>query len=162
MFGLLQSTGESFWDQFVSMGGLFDNPAMSWACIAIVMLILEIFTTGFFLGALAVSAGVTALVSMLGWGSQIQVMVFSGVSIASLIWVRPMFVNWISPDDVPTNANALVGEHGTVTAQVPLGGVGRVKLANEEWRATASEGLQVGDTVRVVDVKGNTLAVARR
>ena len=44
-------------------------------------------------------------------------------------------------------------------AQVPAGGIGRVKLANEEWRATARQPLNVGDAVKILAVQGNTLEV---
>jgi membrane protein implicated in regulation of membrane protease activity len=44
---------------------------------------------------------------------------------------------------------------------VPSGGHGRVRLANEEWRATSAESLTVGDAVRVLAVTGNTLTVGK-
>jgi membrane protein implicated in regulation of membrane protease activity len=54
-----------------------------------------------------------------------------------------------------------VGQPGTVSDAGPAGGHGRVRLANEEWRATSVQGLTIGDAVRVVAVTGNTLTVAK-
>ena len=53
------------------------------------------------------------------------------------------------------------GQDGTVMDQVPANGHGRVRLVNEEWRATSSANLSVGETVRVLEVRGNTLVVGK-
>ena len=119
------------------------------------------FTAGFFLGAMAVSSLVTAGVAWLGLSAQWQVGLFAASSMATLFWVRPVFVKLLSPKDVATNTDALVGKTGTVIAQVPAGGIGRVRLANEEWRATSSDSFNVGDSVQVLGVEGSTLTVSR-
>lgn len=149
------------WSSILTAGGLFESSTMFWLATAVLLLILEIFTSGFFLGALAVSAGVTSVLAALGWSHEVQIVGFSVVSIASLIWARPAFVRLLAADDLPTNAGRLVGQRGTVTTQVPPDGVGRVRLSNEDWRATCGEQLEVGQPVRVAKVEGNTLAVER-
>ena len=149
------------WSEVLTAGGLFENTTTFWLTVCVLLLILEIFTSGFFLGALAVAAALTAGVSALGWGHETQIGVFSGVSVASLIWARPLFVKMLAADDLPTNADKLVGSAGTVTHQVPANGIGRVRLANEDWRATSADQLEIGQSVRVVKVEGNTVDVRR-
>lgn len=147
------------WSEILTAGGLFESHTVFWLAVALLLLILEIFTSGFFLGALAVAAAATSILAALGWGPDVQIGGFSLVSVASLIWARPAFVKLFAADDLPTNASRLVGATGTVTQQVPQGGVGRVRLTNEDWRATSSAQLEVGQAVRVVKVEGNTLDV---
>ncbi len=149
------------WSEVLTAGGFFESATTFWLTLCIVLLILEVFTSGFFLGALAVSAALAAGIAALGWSNETQVIGFSVVSIASLIWARPLFMSAFGPEDLPTNAEKLVGATGTVTHQVPVGGIGRVRLTNEDWRATASEQLEIGQAVKVVKVEGNTLDVRR-
>lgn len=150
---------ESSFETMLTLGGLLESPIEFWLWATLLLLILEIFTAGFFLGALAVSSVLTAGCGALGFSPSMQTACFALFSIGSLLWVRPVFVNLLSPHEVKTNTSALVGQAATVVAQVPAGSVGRVRLRNEEWRATSSATLHVGDAVRVLGVEGNTLTV---
>ncbi len=150
---------ESNLEKLLTLGAVRESSTEFWLWATLLLLLIEIFTSGFFLGALAVSTLVTAGGAWLGMGAPIQTAFFALLSIGSLLWVRPVFVSLLSPQEVRTNTNALVGQPGTVVAQVPAGGVGRVRLSNEEWRATSAATFEVGDAVRVTGVQGNTLTV---
>ncbi len=157
---LVQAT-RGWLDDALTFGGVLASPTELWLWLCLALMIVEIFTAGFFLGALSLSALLTAGVSAVGVGPQGQLAAFAVLSIAGLGWLRPFAVKLLDRGDVVTNTDALVGSAATVTARIPAGGVGRVQLVNEEWRATATESLQAGDAVQVVAVKGNTLSVAR-
>jgi membrane protein implicated in regulation of membrane protease activity len=153
------AAADSGLDGLLSLGGFLEAPAEFWMWLTLLLMIAEIFTAGFFLGALAVSTALTAGAAWLGASAEIQVAFFGASSIGTLLWVRPVFVSLLSPKEVATNADALVGRSATVVTQVPAGGVGRVRLVNEEWRATSANALNVGDGVKVLSVEGNTLTV---
>ena len=72
-----------------------------------------------------------------------------------------MALEKLAQTTLPTNTEALVGQSGTVVDTVPAGGLGRVRLSNEEWRATSANHLAVGEIVRVLEVTGNTLKVGK-
>jgi membrane protein implicated in regulation of membrane protease activity len=150
---------ESGLEGMLTLGGYLDSHVEFWLLLTLFVMIAEVFTSGFFLGALAVSSLLTAGAGWLGLTPEVQIAFFGASSIGSLLWVRPVFLNLLSPKPVATNADALVGQPATVVAQIPSGGVGRVKLANEEWRASSSESLNVGDAVKVLSVQGNTVHV---
>ncbi len=153
------AVAESALNDLLTLGGFLESHVEFWLWLTLVTLTAEIFTAGFFLGALSITALLTAGVAYFGWPAPVEVGFFAASSIGSLLWLRPVFVRLFSPKTVLTNTDALVGSRGTVVAQVPPGGVGRVRLANEEWRATAEQTLDVGDAVKVVAVQGNTLSV---
>ena len=153
------AVAESGLDDLLTLGGFLGAHAEFWLWLTLALMITEIFTAGFFLGALAISTLLTAGGAWFGMSPPVQVAFFAASSIGSLLWVRPVFVSLLSPKPVATNTDALVGKTATVVSQVPAGGVGRVKLANEEWRATSERQLEVGDGVRVQAVEGNTLTV---
>lgn len=159
--GLLQGVGDSALDNTLRLGGLVDSHAEMWLWLSLVLLIAEILTVGFFAAAMALAALVTSLGAVLGLGPYGQLALFSLFAIGSMIWIRPVFVRWLSPRTEQTNTDALVGRSATVTEQVPAGGTGRVRLTNEEWRATADEKIDEGTAVKVLAVEGNTLTVTR-
>jgi len=132
-----------------------------WLWLTLVVLIVEILTAGFFIGALAVSTLVSALSAWLGASRNLQLVVFAMFSILSMVFVRPLFVRLLSPKPVATNTHVLIGQTGTVIDHVPAGGHGRVRLANEEWRATSDQNLGIGELVRILAVTGNTLSVGK-
>jgi membrane protein implicated in regulation of membrane protease activity len=146
-------------EDMLTLGGFLDAHAEFWLWLTLLLMTAEIFTSGFFLGALAISSILAAGGAWLGMSAEWQVAFFAASAIGSLLWVRPVFVSLLSPEPVVTNADALVGQSATVVAQVPAGGVGRVRLVNEEWRATSPLSLNVGDGVRILSVEGNTLTV---
>jgi len=154
----LAATGSGL-DGLLTLGGFLGANAEFWLWLTLVLMIAEVFTAGFFLGALAISALLTAGTAWFGASGEVQMAFFGASSIGTLLWVRPVFVKLLSPRAVATNADALVGRPATVVAQVPSGGVGRVRLVNEEWRATSDHVLNVGDDVKVLAVNGNTLSV---
>jgi len=158
MLGWLATTDTTL-EQLLTLNGLLETSIEFWLWTTLALLIAEIFTSGFFLGALAISTLLTAGGAWLQMTPTWQVAFFAASSIGSMLWLRPVFVNLLAPDEVVTNASALVGRSATVVEQVPVGGVGRVRVINEEWRATASQAFNVGDGVKILAVEGNTLMV---
>ena len=57
-------------------------------------------------------------------------------------------------------ANRYRNQPGIVTEAInPGSGIGRVRVENEEWRATSSRPLDVGTRVRVTEVSGTRFVV---
>ncbi|HTE05838.1 MAG TPA: NfeD family protein [Planctomycetota bacterium] len=161
---LAQSAGDaaatSVLEPILTLGGLVSHTEF-WLWMTLIVLIIEIFTSGFFIGAFAIATLVAAAGAWFGLGINGQLVVFSLVSIASLVWARPVFLRLLATGRHETNAASLVGQNGTVIDQISSGGIGRVRMSNEEWRATAATPLSVGDAVRVLGVTGNTLTVGK-
>ncbi len=123
----------------------------------------EILTMGFFLGPIAVAALVTALVAFLGAGLAVQLAVFSLLSIASIVVLRPIARRHLHvPAKIRTGTAALVGRTGVVTERVD-GGAGAIKLEGEIWTArpfVEGEVFDAGRPVHVVEIRGATALVS--
>ena len=135
-----------------------------WVVVAALLAIGELLTPGlFFLGPVALAAAAAALVSLLGAGSVISVLVFIAGSIASLALLRPIARRHVRmPQLMRTGTDALVGRRATVTRQVDAAG-GRVRIGGEEWTARSyldGEVYAEGATVGVVKIEGATALVA--
>src|SRR5688572_14279372 len=100
----------------------------AWAILAAVLAVGEVFTLGFFLGAVALAAGAAGLVALLGLGIVVQLLVFIAASVGSLALLRPIAVRHLrTPAVLRTGTAALVGSRATVLERVDDAG-GRVKI----------------------------------
>ena len=133
-----------------------------WTGLAIVMGIGEIFTAGFFLLPFAIGAAFSAVLAWIGAGLLTQWLVFFGVSVAALTYLR-RYIDQQDHDDQPRiGANRWVGAAGIVLEAIdPDTGTGMVRVENEEWRATSQYGriLPAGARVSVKAVRGTRLVV---
>ena len=135
-----------------------------WAIIAVALGIGEMLTPGlFFLGPLALSAGLAALVGLVGGGTIITLIVFILASIASLAFLRPIARRHVRmPSISRTGTDALVGRKAVVTRRIDANG-GRVRIGGEEWSARAyldGQVVEEGKSVDVIQIEGATALVS--
>lgn len=105
-----------------------------WVLIAVALAAGEVFTLGFFLGAVALAAVVAAVVS-LALPAWIQVLVFIIAALASLGFLRPLArAHMKTPAALRTGTAALVGKRAIVLERVDADS-GTVKIGGEVWSA---------------------------
>lgn len=134
-----------------------------WVVAAVLLAVGEILTPGlFFLGPVALGAGVAAIVAALSAPVWLQLIVFAAVSAASLAVLRPLARRHLHmPAAIRTGTAALEGAHGVVIQRVDDHG-GRVRIGGEEWSARAFMSDQViepGTRVEVMKIEGATALV---
>lgn len=133
-----------------------------WAVLAVVFIVAEIVTTGFFLLVFGVAAAVALVVALLGVGIVWQLAVFVGVSLILIPVSRRIADRITKPQPPGVGADRFVGGEGIVIEDINMiEGSGRVRLDHDEWYA-----LSVGDhtiakdtKIRVVDVQGTKVVV---
>jgi membrane protein implicated in regulation of membrane protease activity len=134
-----------------------------WMLAAGVLAVGEIFTLGFFLGPIAVSAVLAAIVALAGAGLAVQWIVFIVASVASLAVLRPIARRHLrTPAQLRTGTAALVGSRAVVMEQVDADG-GQVKIGGEIWSARSydeDEVLEPGARVEVMQIDGATALVS--
>jgi len=147
----------------VGIGGSdMDNEVWRWlwTIMAVVLSIGEIFTAGFFLLPFAVGAAAAAILAWIGAAVVAQWLVFFGVSIFALAYLRRFIGHQDEGDQPRVGANRWVGEEGIVLEEIePHTGVGMVRILNEEWRATALQPIPVNSRIVVTEVQGARLVV---
>jgi len=131
-----------------------------WTIFAIVMGIGEILTAGFFLLPFAIGAAAAAVLAWLNAAILAQWLVFFGVSIFSLAFLRRYIVRQDEGEQPRVGANRWVGSEGLVLQDIdPHSGAGMVRVLHEEWRATALSPIGTGARIVVTEVKGARLVV---
>ncbi len=136
---------------------------LAWALLAAVLTIGEVMTPGlFYLGPVALAAIAAAVVSGVGGGWIVSILVFAAGSVASLGVLRPIAVRHLrTPSALRTGTAALLGADAVVLERVDATD-GRVKLGGEVWSARAFDPEQIlepGATVRVAEIQGATALV---
>ena len=141
-----------------------------WAILGAVLVVAEVFTTGFVLLWFGIGAFAAGLAGLLGVHSIIlQFLIFAIVSISLTAASRTIFVNYFSREksggDLKSGVESLPGKIGTVVSS-SRGSMheGAVKVFGSTWTAYPAEGeepLEAGDRVEVTRVQGASIYVRR-
>jgi membrane protein implicated in regulation of membrane protease activity len=141
-----------------------------WTILGAMLIVAEIFTTGFVLLWFGIGALAAGLAGLLGVSSvPLQFLIFAVVSIGLTAASRTIFVNYFSRErtggDLKTGADALPGKIGTVvTSSRGALHEGAVKVFGSTWTAYPAEGeepLEAGDRVEVDRVQGASIYVRK-
>jgi membrane protein implicated in regulation of membrane protease activity len=135
-----------------------------WLVFGLFLVVVELAAAGgfyvIFFGIAAILVGLLSSVNAAG-SVGVQLLLFSVLSVASLLLFRDSLVNRFQGDPQAPQIDQLVGEIGIVTEDLNPGGVGKVELRGTNWSARASTGalLPRGTRCRVTSVDGLTLSV---
>jgi membrane protein implicated in regulation of membrane protease activity len=135
-----------------------------WAIAAIAMVIVEIFTVGFFAASIAVGCGLAAIGASVDASPEWQLFLFSIGTTAAYVFLRPLYLKYLerTGGDVKTNADALVGKVGKVTQDINNNlEQGRVAIDGDDWRAVSAsnEIIPSGTRVEIVKIDSIILTV---
>ncbi|UCE06869.1 MAG: NfeD family protein [bacterium] len=133
-----------------------------WMALAVIFIIGEIFTAGFFILWFGVGAAVAGILAMIGFGAGWQWGTFIIVS-GVLFAISRKFAERFTKKQPPgIGADRFIGKEGMVLEQIDnIKNTGRVRLGKEEWRADSSTGevIPVGERVKVTKLDGTHLVV---
>jgi len=140
-----------------------------WIVLGVILLVAEIFTTGFVMLWFGIGALVAALASLAGFGYPFQFLIFFIVSIALTVASRTIFTKYFVRRELEggfkTGVEALPGKVGTVvTSSRGALNEGAVKVFGSTWTAYPAEGeppLEAGDRVVVERLQGASIYVRR-
>jgi membrane protein implicated in regulation of membrane protease activity len=139
-----------------------------WFLSAIVLVVAEMFTAGFWLACLAVGCVAAGLVGLVPFaGLTLQTVAFAATSLAGMIGLRPLMLRrfQLGPgSEVRTGVDALLGKTGIVLERIdPASRQGRVKVEGEDWRGASIDDtpIEAGARVTVIQVDGTTLVVEK-
>ena len=135
-----------------------------WLGAIIVFGLVEAMTAGlvsiwFLLGAI-----VALVVSVLGGGTVLQIVLFLVVSVLALVATRPLAKKF-NHDTVSTNLDQVVGKIAQVTEEIDnKNSLGAVYIAGKTWSARCADDavIPVGESVVVDHIEGVKLFVRTR
>lgn len=137
-----------------------------WVVVAVLFLILEIFTTGFAVFCFSVGALAGAIGDACGLSLTWQVALFAVFSAVAFVTIRPLVLRFFHKkgQTLKTNGDALVGRKAEVTEAILPGQGGLAKIDGSEWKAVcpeATEAIPAGTMVEIVAVDSIILTVKK-
>ena len=141
-----------------------------WCILGAILIVAEIFTSGFVLFWFGIGALAAAFAGFIGIDSLvIQFLIFAGVSTALTAASRTIFVNYFSRErtgeSLRSGVDAMPGKIGTVVSS-SKGALneGAVKVFGSTWTAYPAPGeapLEAGERVSVERIEGASIYVRR-
>ena len=141
-----------------------------WCILGAILIVAEIFTSGFVLFWFGIGALAAAFAGFIGIDSLvIQFLIFAGVSTALTAASRTIFINYFSRertgDSLRSGVDAMPGKIGTVVSS-SKGAMneGAVKVFGSTWTAYPAPGeepLEAGERVSVERIEGASIYVRR-
>jgi len=140
-----------------------------WVLLGVILIVAEIFTSGFVLLWFGAGAIAAALAALVGGGYPFQFLIFFVVSIALTAASRTIFTKYLVRETengrYKSGAESLPGQVGTVvTSSQGALSEGAVKVYGSTWTAYPAEGeepLEAGSRVVVESVRGASIYVRR-
>ena len=133
-----------------------------WLIVAGVFGVAEVLTTTLYLLMFAGGAIAAGVADALGAGPVVDSAVFALVSVALVVFVRPIAAGHLRrPMALRRGTAALIGSSAVVLEQVDANG-GRVKVGGEVWSARSfdpSHVIEAGRPVEVMQIDGATAVV---
>ena len=137
-----------------------------WVIVALIFVIVEIFTSGFAVMCISFGCLFGAAASALDWGVKWQLLAFAIGTVLAFMTVRPLVYKFFykKSHEVKTNADALVGRRAVATERIE-GELhpGRVKVDGDDWKAVSlgTEPIEVGDAVEITAINSVILTVKK-
>lgn len=137
-----------------------------WIIVALVCLIIEIFTSGFAIACLSIGGVFAAVAALLGIDLIWQILVFAVFSALAFAFLRPIILKafFKKTDEKYTNADALIGKKGKVSVDIdPEKGSGRVAIDGDDWKAVSEDGsfIEKGTFVQVTALDSIIITVKK-
>lgn len=133
-----------------------------WIIFAIICIIGELLTGGFFLLSIGIGACAGAIGHYFNFNMESQIIIFIIVSIICIILSRPLSkkLNKNMPNK-KANTERLIGLTGEVIEKIEPNTNGMIKIKGEQWKASSEEKLNPGDNVEIIAIDGVKLVVKK-
>lgn len=139
-----------------------------WVIAALILVVVEIFTTGFAVICLAIGALAAAVDAACGGGAEGQLIWFAAATLLAFVFVRPLLVKAfrksggrerLSGVDALKGREAIVSEHISASDNT-----GRVAVDGDDWKAVSVDGADIGkgEKVTIESVDSVVLTVRRK
>jgi len=148
------------------MGFLSHSPWIIWAVVALLLIVLEAFISGFVILWFGIAAVPTAIIAYFFPHKVIlQLTVFAVLSIVLLLSTRKLAAKLYSTNTpVQVGIDRLLGKYGTVLEPInPDNAKGLVRLDHEQWRAESEDGsiIEAGTRIQVMKIDGTRVIVKK-
>ena len=133
-----------------------------WIILAIVFLIGELLTGGFYLLSIGLGSIAAAILNYLQFDLTIQIMAFIIITLIFIFISRPLYKRLNkNTADKKSNTERLIGLKAKVTEDIGPHKIGTIKVKGEVWKAISDEEISEGEEVEIIEIEGVKLKVKK-
>lgn len=139
-----------------------------WVIAALILVVVEIFTTGFAVICLAIGALAAAVDAACGGGAEGQLIWFAAATLLAFVFVRPLLVKAFRKNggrERLSGVDALKGREAIVSEHISASdNTGRVAVDGDDWKAVSVDGADIGkgEKVTIESVDSVVLTVRKK
>lgn len=135
--------------------------AFWWFILFIFLLVIELLTVNLVTIWFIIGTIFALFTTFITDSFLIQFLVFTIISIISLILMKPFINKFSKNKKIPTNSDRVIGCIGEVVKSIHRNEYGEVKVLNTLWTATSKEEIEKGSRVKVISIEGVKLIVEK-
>lgn len=134
-----------------------------WLIIGIVLIMVEIYTPGFFILWFGVSAIITGILVLFGVSNIILQLCFFVFICFLLVTLTRKFANVIGKEKGKVGPERLLGKTAYIIQELnPKEGIYLVKICGEEWIGKIEKyKVNIGESLKVIGVEGNIVILEK-
>ncbi len=138
-----------------------------WVIAALILIIVEIFTSGFAIACLSAGCFMSAIGASLDLSFAWQIGLFALGSFLAFIFIRPVVIRMMNKKSdnnmITTNTDNLIGRRAVVTEKIESDGFGRIKVDGDDWKARMEDDseAEIGEKVTIVSQESVILTVKK-
>ena len=133
-----------------------------WIALAIIFLIGELLSGGFYLLSIGIGAIAAAILNYLQFSIMIQIMAFILVTLIFILISRPLYRKLNKNTvDKKSNTERLIGLKAKVTEDIDSHKIGTISVNGEVWKAISDEKIEKGEEVEIIEIEGIKLKVKK-
>ena len=133
-----------------------------WIILAIIFLIGELLSGGFYLLSIGLGAIAAAILNYLQFSITLQIIAFILITVIFILLSRPLYKK-LNKNTVDKKANTerLIGLKAKVTEDIDSHKIGNINVNGEVWKAISDEKISKGETVEITEIEGVKLKVKK-
>ena len=133
-----------------------------WIILAIIFLIGELLSRGFYLLSIGLGAIAAAILNYLQFSITLQIIAFILITVIFILISRPLYKK-LDKNTVDKKANTerLIGLKAKVTEDIDSHKIGNINVNGEVWKAISDEKISKGETVEITEIEGVKLKVKK-
>ena len=133
-----------------------------WIILAIIFLIGELLSGGFYLLSIGLGAIAAAILNYLQFSITLQIIAFILITVIFILISRPLYKK-LNKNTVDKKANTerLIGLKAKVTEEIDSHKIGNINVNGEVWKAISDEKISKGETVEITEIEGVKLKVKK-
>ena len=133
-----------------------------WIILAIIFLIGELLSGGFYLLSIGLGAIAAAILNYLQFSITLQIIAFILITVIFILISRPLYKK-LNKNTIDKKANTerLIGLKAKVTEDIDSHKIGNINVNGEVWKAISDEKISKGETVEITEIEGVKLKVKK-